>query len=120
LFCDFRELILYLGLYIKMELFSSIPQHLGFPVFLDVLGMALPVPLEVARMLIQPFFDSGVVRVAAVGIFLPPPEIILYFESFLASWISAGLLPRSHLRVGDKGALTIRTRLPFHLGLPLG
>ncbi len=81
--------------------------------------MALAEPLEVARMLIQPFFDSGVVLVAAVGIFLPPPKIILYFESFLASWISAGLLPLPHPRVGDKGGSTITTLLPFHLGLPL-
>jgi len=43
LFCDFGELILYLGLYIKMKFFSSIPQPLGFPVLLGVLGVALPV-----------------------------------------------------------------------------
>ena len=89
------------------------------PVLLYVWGMALAEPLEVARMLIQPFFDSGVVLVAAAGIFLPPAEIILCFESFLTSRLSAGLLPLLYPRVGDKGGPTITTLLSFHPGLPL-
>ena len=82
--------------------------------------MALAEVLEVARMLIQPFFDSGVVLAAAAGIFLPPAEIILRFESFLTSRFSAGLLPLLYPRVGDKAAPTITTLLSFHPGLPLG
>jgi hypothetical protein len=120
LFRDFGELILYLGLYIKMEPFSSIPQHLGFPVLLDVLGVALPVPLQITRVLLDPLFDPGVVVATAIGVFLPPPGIVLCFEGFFTGRIPAGLLPLSYFRVKDKGGSAIRTLFSFHLGLPLG
>jgi hypothetical protein len=119
LLCDFRDLILYLGLYIKTELFPSISQLLGFPILLDIFGVALPVTLQVMGVFIEPFFDSGVVLAAAIGIFLSPACIVFCFQGFFTDWLSTGLLSLSHPWVGDKRGPTITTLLLFHLGLPL-
>jgi hypothetical protein len=119
LLCDFRDLILYLGLYIKMEFFSSISPPLGFPILLDIFGVALPVTLQIMGVFIEPFFDSGVVLAAAIGIFLSPAGIVFYFQGFFTGWLSTGLLPLSYSWVGNKGDPTITTLLLFHPGLPL-
>jgi hypothetical protein len=119
LFYEFGELILYLGLYIKKELFSSVPQPLGLPVLLNIFGMAFSVPLQIARMVIKPLFDPRVVITATVGIFLSPSRIVFGLAGFFTGRISAGLLPLTHPRVRDKEGSTIRTLLPFHLGFPL-
>lgn len=119
MFYEFGELILYLGLYIKKELFSSVPQPLGVPVLLNISGMVFSVPLQIARMLIKPLFDPRVVIPATVGIFLSPSRIVFCFESFLTGRISTSLLPLTHPRVRDKEGSTIRTFLSFHLGFPL-
>jgi hypothetical protein len=119
LLCDFWDLILYLGLYINTELFSSVSESSGFPILLDIFGVVLPVTLQVMGVFIEPFFDSGVVLAAVIRIFLSPAGIVFCFQGFFTGWLSTGLLPLSHPWVGDKGGPTITTLLLFHPGLPL-
>lgn len=80
MFCDFRELILYLGLYINTELFSSVSEFSGFPIPLDIFRVGLPVMFQVIGVFIQPLFDPGVIVAAAIGILLSPAPIVLCFQ----------------------------------------
>jgi hypothetical protein len=116
LFCDFRELILYLGLYIKMDLFSSIAVLLGLAVFLDVFGVTLPVLLQVVRTLAQPFFHPGIIVLAAVGVFLSPTGIGLGFTGFLTGGGSAGLLAATYTGMRVEGTLAVGAISLFHPG----
>jgi hypothetical protein len=116
LFCDFRELILYVGLYIKMDLFSSIAVLLGLAVFLDVSGVTLPVLLQVVRVLAQPFFDARIIMLAAVGVFPSPAGIGFSFAGFFTGGRSAALLVAAHTGVGAEGSLAVRTFSLFHPG----
>jgi hypothetical protein len=116
LFCDFRELILYLGLYIKMDHFSSIAVLLALAVLLDVFGVTLPVLLQVVRMLAQPFFHSGIIILAAVGVFPSPAGIVLGLEGFFTGGRSAGFLAAAHAGLGAEGSLTVRAFSLFHPG----
>jgi hypothetical protein len=64
-------------LYIKTELLTSIPNSLGLTVFLDIFRVALPVILQVPRILTKPFFDPRIVISMVGGILLPPSLIVL-------------------------------------------
>jgi hypothetical protein len=107
LFCDFRELILYLGLYIKMDLFSSIAVLLGLAVFLDVFGVTLPILFQVVRVVAQPFFDARIIMLAAVGVFPSPTGIGFSFAGFFTGGISAGLLAPADSGVGAEGSIAV-------------
>jgi hypothetical protein len=119
LLSDFGELILYLGLYINIELFPSVSELSGFPIPLDIFRVRLAIMGKVIGVLIQPLFDAGVIVLAAIGILLCPARIVFGFQGFFTDWLSTGLLPLSHPWVGDKGGPTITTLLLFHPGLPL-
>jgi len=118
LFCYFRELILYLGLYINAELFPSVSEFSGFPIPLDIFRVALAIMVQVIGVLLQPLLNAGVIVSAAIGIFLSPARIVFCFEGFFTGRFSTGLLPLLYPRVGDKGGPTITTLLSFHPGLP--
>jgi hypothetical protein len=107
LLSDFRELILYLGLYIHTDLFPSVQEPSGFPIFLDIFRMALPVLLQVVRVLAQPFFHPGVIVLAAVGIFSSPVGIVLGLERFFTGRTCAGLLAPAHRGMGSEGFITV-------------
>jgi hypothetical protein len=107
---------LYLGLYIKMDLFTSISVFLGLAILLDVFGMTLPVLRQVVGVLAQPFFDAGVIVLTTIGIVPSPTPIDLSFASFLAEGFSAGLLPIADFGVGAEGSFAVGTRWPFHPG----
>jgi hypothetical protein len=107
LFCDFRELILYLGLYIKMDLFPSISVFLGLAVLPDVFGVTLPVLLQVVRVPAQPFFDARIIMLAAVGVFPSPAGIGLSFAGLFTGARSAGLLTAAHAGVGAEGSIAV-------------
>jgi hypothetical protein len=105
----FRELILYLGLYIKKDFFSSIPVLLGVSILLKIFRMPLAILLQIAGVLAKPFFHPGVIVLAAVRIFPPPAGIVLSLECFFAEGISASLLSPADSGMGAKGFLAIRT-----------
>ena len=105
-----------MGLYIKMDLFSSIAVLLGLAVFLDVSGVTLPVLLQVVRVPAQPFFDARIIMLAAVGVFPSPAGIGFSFAGFFTGGRSAALLVAAHTGVGAEGSLAVRTFSLFHPG----
>jgi hypothetical protein len=116
LLSDFRELIIYLGLYAKMDLFSSITVLLGLAVLLDVFGVSLPVLFQVTGVLGQPFFDALIIILAAVGILPSPVGIGLNFAGFFTGGRSAGLLSAAHAGVGAEGTFAVGAFSFFHPG----
>jgi hypothetical protein len=103
-------LSLYLGLYIKMDLFPSISMFLGLAILLEVFRITLPILRQVMGVLAQPFFDPGVIVLATIGIVPSPTPIVLSFASFLAGRFSAGLLPIADSGVGAEGSFAVGTR----------
>ncbi len=69
---QFRRLVLYFVSYIKIELFSPVPEPLGLAILLNIIWMGLPIALKVACMLLEPEFESRVIGMAIVGM-LPSP-----------------------------------------------
>jgi len=116
LFSDFGELIPYLGLYINTDLFPSIPKPSGFPILLDIFRMALPVLLQVVRVLAQPFFDARIIMLAAVRVFSPPAGIDLSFAGFFTGGTCAGLLAAAYTGMGVEGTFAIGAFSAFHPG----
>jgi hypothetical protein len=114
--CDFRELILYLGLYIKIDLFSSIPALLGLKVLADVFRVFLPVPLQVAGVLAQPCFDALIIVLAALGIPPSPAGVGVSLAGFLTGGGPAALLPFADSGVRAEGLIAVRASSPFHPG----
>jgi hypothetical protein len=74
---DVRRLILYFISYIKMELFSPIPEPLGLAILLNIVGVGLSVVLKIAWMLLEPEFDPRVIGVATIGMLLSPPGTVV-------------------------------------------
>jgi len=109
-------LTLYLGLYIKTELFASIPDSLGIPILFHILGVALSVLFEITWMLIKPFFEPGVIVSEVVRVPFSPAGMVFRLMGFLAEGISTGLLPFTHPWIGYKQTFAITTPLPFHPG----
>ena len=70
-------LVLYFVSYIKMELFSPIPEPLGLTILLNIGGMGLSVALKVACMLLEPEFDPRVIGMATVGMLLSPAGTVV-------------------------------------------
>ncbi len=99
-----------------MDLFPAIPVFLGLAILSDVFWMALPVLLQVVRVLVQPFFHPGVIVLAAVGVFPSPAGIVLSFAGFFTRGTSAGLLAAAHAGVGAEGSLAVRAFSLFHPG----
>ena len=92
MFSNFGKLLFYSGLYIKMGFLPFVPLLLGLPVLLNVFGMIGSVLLQVAWMLIEPFFDPRVVVVPTVGILPPPSDIVFCFEGFFTRRFSTDFL----------------------------
>jgi len=74
---NFRRLVFNLVSYIKMELFSPIPESLGLAILLNIGWMGLSIALEVACMLLEPEFDPRVIGMAMIGMLLSPPGTVL-------------------------------------------
>jgi len=74
---DFRRLVFNLVLYIKTELFPSIPESLGLAILLNIGGVVFSVALEVAWMLLEPEFDPRVIGMAIIGMLLSPSGTVL-------------------------------------------
>ncbi|RPJ12037.1 MAG: hypothetical protein EHM36_00230 [Deltaproteobacteria bacterium] len=74
---DFRGLVLYLVSYIKMELFSPVPEPLGLAILLNIVGMGLSIALKVAGMFLEPEFYPRVIGVATVGMLLSPAGTVV-------------------------------------------
>jgi hypothetical protein len=104
------------GLYIKMDLFSSITVLLGLAVLLDVFGVSLPILFQVTGVLGQPFFDALIIILAAVGILPSPVGIGLNFAGFFTGGRSAGLLSAAHAGVGAEGTFAVGAFSLFHPG----
>jgi hypothetical protein len=73
----FRGLVLYFVSYIKIELFSPIPEPLGLAILLNIGWMGLSIPLKVACMFLEPEFDPRVIGMTTVGMLLSPAGTVL-------------------------------------------
>ena len=73
----FRRLGLYLISYIKMELFSPIPEPLGLAILLNIGWMGLSIALKVACMFLEPEFDPRVIGMTTVGMLPSPAGAVL-------------------------------------------
>jgi hypothetical protein len=74
---DFKRLFFNLVLYIKMELFSPIPESLGLTILLHIVRVGLSVALEVAWVFLEPEFDPRVIGIATIGMLLSPPGTVV-------------------------------------------
>ena len=70
-------LVLYFVSYIKMELFSPVPEPLGLAILLNIGGVALSVASEVTWMLLKPEFDPRVIGMTTIGMLLSPAGTVL-------------------------------------------
>ena len=84
LLSDVGKLLLYSGLYIKMDSFLSVPLPLSLPVLLNVFGVIGPVLLQVASMKIKPLFDPRIVLQATLRIVPSPSSVALRLQGLFA------------------------------------
>jgi hypothetical protein len=80
--------------------------------------MPLTIVLEIVRMEIKPFFDSGIITVATFRIFLPPPGIVFGLEGFFTLGTLADFPAGFYSWMGLKKTMTKPTFLFFHPGSP--
>jgi len=96
-------------LYIKTELFSPVTHLLRLAVLFDVFRMALPVALEIPRVLFKPGPEPRIVIPIVVRISLAPDSVILCFQGSFAGGSSTGLLTFANSWIWSEANLTVGT-----------
>jgi hypothetical protein len=114
----FTGLGLYLVSYIKMELFSPIPEPLGLAILLNIGWMGLSILLKVACMVLEPEFDPRVIGMTAIGMLLSPAGTVVSVEGLLTGGSPTGFPLFPYPRIDGKELFAIRTLFRFHLGFP--